>query len=348
MGILAAIIVIGILVTVHELGHFATAKMTGMRVEEFAIGFGPEIFSFKKGETKYSLRLVPLGGYNKISGMEPDLPKPGDWQNVETKDGRGFNEKSIPARFLVIVAGATMNFLLPILIYAGTSFFVGVEDITEQPYLGQVQESGSAYSAGIRSGDLLLKINDKKIQNWDNVIEIIRDNGEKELTVQVKREKETKIFKMTPKMNKEYGRAMIGIAPAYEVKQLGIFRSLQFGVEKTFLTMKYMCKGIYDIIFGSAPADLSGPIGVAMVAGKVASKGSLALLNFTAFLSINLGIINLLPLPALDGGHAILLLLEGLRGKPLPAKAMEYIQYAGIALILAITLFATYKDLLRF
>lgn len=338
MGIVAAIIVIGILVTVHELGHFVTAKMTGMRVDEFAIGFGKVLFSHRKGETVYSLRAIPLGGFNKIAGMEPDEPVTAD----------GFNSKSIPARFLVIVAGAAMNFLLPVLIYTGISYCTGVEELLNEPILGNVQETRAAYAAGLRVGDRLLEINGKTVATWDDVVVAVKDSGEKEILVKAQRNGKVNEYRMLPQMNKELGRVIIGISPVFETKDIGIFAALQFGVKKTVATMYYMVNGLYQIAIGAAPADLSGPIGVAMVAGQVAEKGYLALLHFIAFLSINLGIVNLLPLPALDGGHAILLILEAVRGKPLSAKVMEYIQYAGISIIVAITVFSTYKDILRF
>lgn len=346
-GIVAAIIVIGILVTVHELGHFMTAKWTGMRVDEFAIGFGPKLWQKRRGETLYSLRAIPLGGYNKIAGMEPDLPEPGDYEKLEA-DGRGFRDKSLPARMLVITAGALMNFLLPVLLYAGLSFCTGVDEMVNEPVLGEVHTKMVAYQTGLRVGDRLLTVNGQKLVTWNDVIATVRDNGEKPMQVTLEREGQVLSYTLVPAMNPELGRAVIGISPSFRTRDCGLLESLKVGVLRVVATAYYMLHGLYQIVTGNAPADLAGPIGVAMVAGDVAAKGVQALLNFICFLSINLGIINLLPLPALDGGHFALLILEGLRGKPLPGKAMEYIQYVGVAMILAIMVFSTYKDLLRF
>lgn len=346
-GILAAIIVIGILVTVHELGHFMTAKWTGMRVDEFAIGFGPKLWHKQKGETLYSVRAIPLGGFNRIAGMEPDLPEPGDYKKI-VSDGRGFRDKSIPARMLVIVAGALMNFLLPVILYAGLSFCTGVDEMVNEPVLGEVHQNMVAYQAGLRSGDRLLTLNGVKLVTWYDVVDTVRDNGEKPMQIALERNGQVLNYTVIPAMNQELGRAVIGISPSFRWKECGFFESIGIGAKRVVATAFYMLHGLYQILTGRAPADLAGPIGVAMVAGDVAAKGVEAILNFICFLSINLGIINLLPLPALDGGHFALLILEGLRGKPLPDKAMEYIQYVGVAMILAIMLFSTYKDLLRF
>lgn len=338
MGVIAAIITIGILVTAHELGHFITAKMTGMRVDEFAIGFGPALWKKKKGETLYSLRCIPLGGYNKIAGMEPG----------EEITPDGYNSKSIPARLLVVVAGALMNFLLPVFLFAGISYVNGVEDVVNKAVLGTVRQDGAAYQAGLRVGDKLLTINGKTVTTWDDVIAQVKGNGEKRMVVTAARGKAVGTYTMQPRMNTELKRAIIGIQPEFAKRPCGLLESLGVGARKTFNVMAMMLNGLYQIVNGTAPADLSGPIGVAVAAGEVAAKGFTALLNFVCFLSINLGIINLLPLPALDGGHVVLLILEAVRGKSLPVKTMEYIQYVGISILLFITFFSTYRDLLRF
>lgn len=337
LTILAAIFVFGVLVTVHEFGHFITAKMTGMRVDEFAIGFGPKIYQQKDGDTLYSLRAIPLGGYNKIAGMDPDDPaEPGS-----------FKSKSIPARMLVILAGALMNFLLPVLLFTGIFFVQGSERVLNEPVLGNVMVGMAADKAGLRAGDKILSINGQPVQDWQAIVTTLRINGTKEVTLTAESNGAVKQYTMQPVYDEEAKRPLIGITPKFERIKMGFAESVKEGFNYTKYIIFAMVDGLTKIIMGKAPAEVSGPLGVAQMAGQVAEKGLLPLMNFVAFLSINLGVINLLPLPALDGGHFVLLLLEGLRGKPLGSKAMNNIQMVGVALILALTVFSTFKDITR-
>ena len=337
LTILAAIFVFGVLVTVHEFGHFITAKMTGMRVDEFAIGFGPKIYQQKDGETLYSLRAIPLGGYNKIAGMDPDDP-------VEPN---AFNSKPIPARMLVILAGALMNFILPIILFSGIFMVEGRMQLVNEPVLGTVVDEMAAARAGLKAGDRIVTIDGKNVETWTDVVLNLRKAGTEEVTLTAERNGVLQTYKMTPMFDKDAGRPLIGVSPKFSKESLGFFGSIKEGFIYTKDIGLSMVSGLYRIVSGNAPADVAGPIGVAQMAGQVAEKGLLPLMNFVAFLSINLGVINLLPLPALDGGHFVLLLLEALRGKPLGGKAMTNIQMVGVALILALTVFSTFKDITR-
>lgn len=337
LTILAAIFVFGVLVTVHEFGHFITAKMTGMRVDEFAIGFGPKIYQQKDGETLYSLRAIPLGGYNKIAGMDPDDP-------VEPN---AFNSKPIPARMLVILAGALMNFILPIILFSGIFMVEGRMQLVNEPVLGNVVNEMAAARAGLKAGDRIVTIDGKNVETWTDVVLNLRKAGTEEVTLTAERNGVLQTYKMTPMFDKDAGRPLIGVSPKFSKESLGFFGSIKEGFIYTKNIGLSMVSGLYKIVSGNAPADVAGPIGVAQMAGQVAEKGLLPLMNFVAFLSINLGVINLLPLPALDGGHFVLLLLEALRGKPLGGKAMTNIQMVGVALILALTVFSTFKDITR-
>lgn len=339
LTILAAIFVFGVLVTVHELGHFVTAKLTGMRVEEFAIGFGPKIYQIRDGETLYTLRAIPLGGFNRIAGMELE---------DDQRDPRGYNNRPIPCRMLVILAGALMNFILPIFLFAGIFLFQGYDKPNNEPIIGVVVEEKAAYAAGLRAGDRILSINGQPVDKWMNVVHILRANGTNTAVIEAERHGKKNTYTMEPKFDEELGRPLVGIAPQLEHSNPGLFEAVGMGFKYTGMVILTMLDGLQRIIFGSAPADIAGPIGVATKAGEIAEEGVLPLINFVAFLSINLGVINLLPLPALDGGHFILLILEAVRGKALGPKAMGNIQMVGIALILAVTIFTTCKDIARF
>lgn len=337
LTILAAVFVFGVLVTVHELGHFIAAKLTKMRVEEFAIGFGPVISQTKDGDTEYSLRTIPLGGYNKIAGMDPEDPV----------DENGFNSKSIPARMFVILAGALMNFILPVLLFSGIFFVEGMPNVIDKPVLGKVVENMAADRAGLKEGDKILTVNGQQMQTWTEVVTTLRANGTKEVTITAISGGAEKTFTMMPEYDKELKRPLVGISPQVEMVSPGFFESIKLGFKYTGVLIVTMVDGLQKIVTGQMAADVAGPIGVAQMAGQVAEQGVLPLFNFVAFLSINLGVINLLPLPALDGGHFILLLVEAVRGKPLGPKAMTNIQTVGICLILALTIFSTFKDITR-
>ena len=336
--ILAAIFVFGVLITVHEFGHFITAKMTGMRVDEFAIGFGPNIFQKKVGETLYSLRIIPLGGYNKIAGMDPEEPDSDD----------SFKSKSIPARMLVILAGSLMNFLLPIILFFSIFMINGIQKPVDQPILGTIMEEKAAAQAGLQVGDRILAINGEKIATWNDLVVTLQKYPDKEITVTAEHQGAVKNYQMTPAYDAQYGRPLIGISPTYEQYQPGVVEAATMGAGYTKYIIFAMIDGLQKIITGAAPADVSGPIGVAKMAGEMANQGMLPLLNFIAFLSINLGVINLLPLPALDGGHVMFLLYEVIARRKPSDKFLEYAQVTGMFLLFALLIYANGNDIFRF
>ncbi len=335
--ILACIFTFGILITVHELGHFIAAKMMKMRVDEFAIGFGPKIYSTQEGETTYTLRALPLGGYNKIAGMDPD----------EEVDERGFKSKSIPARMFVILAGSLMNFLLPMILFFGLFTINGVEKPLNEPVLGQVIDGYAAAKSGLLDGDRVLTVDGKPVTTWQEVREQVGKSEGKEISIVVERRSEERTFKVIPEVHPETGRAMIGVVASTVLERVGPVEALKLSVNAEINIVKNMIASLMKIVTGNSSADVAGPIGVAKMAGEVANRGIAQLLQFVALLSLNLAIINLLPLPALDGGHFVILIVEALRGKPLSDNIMYKIQMAGVILILAITFFSTYKDITR-
>ena len=337
--IISAMFVFGLLVLVHEFGHFMTAKLTGMRVDEFAIGFGPKIFSQKYGETKYSLRAIPLGGFNDIAGMDPADNPAGE---------RGFCEKPVLSRMVVILAGSAMNFVLPVLLFFGIYATVGVGKPSTEPVIGGIMEGMTAEEAGLQIGDKILSIDGKPISTWKEILATTKtlENGK---TVQIVYERNSQVeeVSITAKFHEKYKRVMFGIQSeiTYEQKTLG--ESWIAAMDHTKEIFIMMLDGLANLVKEPSEAELSGPIGIAQMAGQAAETGIIPLLNFAALLSLNLGIINLLPVPALDGGHFVGLAIEAVRGKPLGSKALMYTQRAGIAFLLMLTLYATTSDLIR-
>lgn len=333
--ILGAVFVFGVIVMIHELGHFLTAKACGMRVDEFAIGIGPNVIQKQKGETLYSIRLLPLGGFNKIAGMDPS----------EDVGERGFNNKPVWQRFIVIAAGATFNFLLAIVIYFCIFAFHGTTVPSHEPVIGDTFAGNPAAEAGIQQGDRILTINGQSIQEWKDISQSLQGHSNHVVSVTLDRKGEIISTTVIPRESGD--RAVIGINPVMDVKQYGIGESAVYAVTHTGSTIMEMLQGLWNIVTGHSKGDVAGPIGVAQMAGQVAQHGFISLLLFTALLSLNLGVINLLPIPVLDGGHLVLLILEGITGRKLPEKALQYIQMTGVGLLLLVFVYSTFQDILR-
>lgn len=335
--VIATIFVFGLLVLFHELGHFVTAKMTGMRVSEFAIGFGPKLISKKSGETEYSVRVIPLGGFNRIDGMDPE----------ETQDERGFSQKPIWARAVVIAAGSLMNFVLPIFLFTIVFLSNGIETISEKPIIGALIPDKPAIQSGLSAGDRILKVNGKPVGNWQEVVESIRVSKDSLTLEMMTQAGKSRTVTMIPEIDKKSGRSLIGIVPVIDRQTLGFVDSVSRAAQQTVAIAGKMLTGLGQMFIGKAEADIAGPIGVLRLTGEMAQHGFIPLLQFAGFLSINLGLINLLPVPMLDGGHLVALLLEAIRRKPLSAKQVKYTQMVGMALLGLLMIFATLKDLIR-
>lgn len=338
LTIFSAIFVFGILVLVHELGHFVAAKLTDMRVDRFAIGFGPRIFKYSHSETEYSIRLLPLGGFNDIAGMDPMSNTAGD---------RGYCAKSISARMIVILAGSFMNLLLPIFLFWGIFFFAGVSTPSPDPVLGHVMAGHPAASAGLKSGDRILSIDGKAVATWQDFTELIKDNNGKVLKVEYERDQEIRTTSVIPAYNVQEKRSLIGVSSSVITQMPGLFEAFQLAFTRTWNTLATMLSMLGQIFIGAQPADLAGPLGVAQIAGEAAQIGIVPLLSLTAFLSLNLAIINLFPIPALDGGHFLTLVVEAVRGKPLSPQALHYAQMFGISLLVLLMIYATKNDIMR-
>jgi len=238
--ILATVFVFGLLVFVHELGHFITAKLTGMRVDEFAIGFGPRLVSFRYGETVYSIRIVPLGGFNDIAGMNADDNDAGE---------RGYCRKPILSRMIVILAGSAMNFILPVVLFFGIFFFAGVQTPNPAPILGTVLADGPAAEAGLMANDRILAIDGKPIETWQELVDGIRTNhGTVPMTVQVDRAGKELTVSVTPRYDASHDRGYIGIVNAYESTYPGFFQSVSMAFERTAMIIAMMLDALYRLV----------------------------------------------------------------------------------------------------
>ena len=313
--------------------------MTGMRVDEFAIGFGPKLISTRRGETVYSIRIVPLGGFNDIAGMDPLNNEAGS---------RGYCEKPVLSRMIVILAGSAMNFVLPVILFFGIFFFSGVDTPSTEPVIGKIIEGKAAETAGLKAGDKILSVDGTPVDSWIAFTETLKDIKENQtLNIAYERAGQVAEVDLEPTYDQESKRVLVGVQSKIEHKEVGLLEAVKLAFQRTFEIIAMMLGALVEIFSSPSQADLAGPIGIAQMAGKVAQTGFVALLNFAALLSLNLGIINLLPVPALDGGHFVTLALEAVRGKPLSPKAVMYAQRFGVALLLILMLFATKNDIVR-
>jgi len=331
--IIASVIIFGLLIFVHELGHFLVAKWAKIRVLEFALGFGKELLTWEKGETRYSLRLFPLGGFCRMLGEDPeDLPQEGNFQ-----------EKPLLKRFAVIAAGSVMNFLLAVVLFSLLFFLIVGVPGTDSTRVGAVLPQSRAFEAGIRENDLILAIDGVKMNNWNSVVSKINSSPGKELTIHIERNQQDIFISVVPE--EKDGRGLIGITPVYE--KYNFFSSIVLGVDYFFFWIKLIFVGLYQMITGIIPPDVTGPVGIVGVIGEVMQEGISNLFSLTAVISINLGIINLLPIPALDGSRLVFLLLEGIRGKPIDPKKEGFIHFIGFTFLILLMIFIAFQDITR-
>jgi len=349
--VVSTIIVLGILVFVHEFGHFLLAKRLGVGVLTFALGFGTKLIGRKIGETEYKICAIPLGGYVKLVGENPE-------EEVKEEDrSRSFSFQPIWKRALIISAGPFFNFFLAAVLFSLVNLLIGIPS-SPIAKIGEVSAGFPAEEAGLKKGDLVLSIDGEEVSQWEDLSKIIRGSKGKELHLKVKRESEIFETKVTPKptiqknlFGEETRTFLIGITPAEEVilKKVNPFLAIGTGFLQTWNGIKLTVLGIIKLIQRVIPAkEIGSPIMIAKLAGEQAKKGILSLALFTAIISINLGIINLFPIPILDGGHFLFLALEAVLRRPISIRKMEIAQQVGLVFIILLMLFAIRNDVMRY
>ena len=344
-NVVAFIVVFGMLVFVHELGHFLVAELNGVQVHEFALGFGPALFQKRWGETLYAIRVIPLGGFVKLAGMEPTENLPDELVGTNEDGERAFHRKHPLQRMAILAAGPLMNFVLAVLIYAGLFMTLAVAVVN-------VHEGLPADVAGLQPGDLIVGINDENVRglNAGELIRRIQAVGEQPVRLEVVRDGAVEHLVVTPTIDPERGVPILGVeltmVPAGI--QQGIMKSLGDGIRYTGSVIKTFYFWISEVFAGRAQAELSGPIGIFQLTGAASQAGILALLQLTALLSINIAIFNLLPIPILDGGGLLFVIIEMIRRRPLSARSKGIAQMIGLSLLLLLMIFATIHDIENF
>ena len=368
------LLILGVIVFFHELGHFVMAKLYNVKVEEFALGFPPKIFGVKKGETEYRLNWVPLGGYCKIVGEDGE----------EKENPRSFGSKSIFQRFQIISAGVLMNFFLAFVIFSFI-FMIGFpKDITGKDLsiirsgenssqaniiideenaksvrdvkiqISKVVENGPADKAGIKVGDSVTQANEVKINSVEDLQNYIYENLSEPITLSITRGKENFTKEIIPRENYLEDEGAVGISFAKTaVFSYSFFEAIKQGFEYTVHLTIFIIMAFASIIWGlvttgKTVAEVSGPFGIAVMTRDAAAMGFLTVLNFTALISVNLAIINALPLPALDGGRMVFLLIEKIKGSPLNQQWEAKANNVGFMFLMGLMVVVTFKDVMKF
>ncbi|MFN2355314.1 MAG: RIP metalloprotease RseP [Desulfopila sp.] len=347
------ILVLGLLIFVHELGHFLVAKLFGVRVLKFSLGFGPKVFGRVVGETEYVVSALPLGGYVKMFGENPDE------QNVPESDkNASFANKSVLQRFFIILAGPVFNLVFPILLFSVLFLAVGVPEQIDTTRVGAVSDNSPASAAGVQKDDVIIAVNHRHTDKWLDVLNGVKESGGEEITLVVQRGDEQLELRLQPALDDAknmFGevveqRYMIGIVKANEITytSVGIFQAVADAVSQTWIFLYMTVMGFIKIIQQVVPAsELGGPILIAQLAGEQMRQGWINLVYFIGILSVNLGILNLLPIPVLDGGHLAFLTVEAIRRKPMSEKAQIVAQQVGLALLGTLMIFVFYNDIMR-
>lgn len=331
INIIIAILVLGLIILIHELGHFILAKLNDVNVEEFSIGMGPKILGFKGKETQYSLRVLPIGGYVKMVG-----------EMEKSDDPRAYNNKSPLRRLSIVSAGPIMNVILAVVLYA---VITGIGGYSSKQ-IGEIVKNSPAEKVGIKAGDVIVKANNSTILTSDDFSLKTYLNKGSTMNIAVKRNGETKNFNITPVKNVKENRYMIGVGFA-RVTNPSVIESVKYGFNETIFMVKEVFISLKMLFTGKLSAqDVSGPVSIVRVTGAAANAGIVPLINFMAFLSANVGLFNLLPIPALDGSYVILFLIQIITGKKIDDEKVGVINTIGFALLMALMVIVTIKDIL--
>ncbi len=350
--------VLTVLVFVHELGHYLVARWNGVRVEIFSIGFGPELFGWTdKAQTRWKVSAIPLGGYVKMFGdvNAASIPDSAIAEMSAEERAVAFPTKRLGQRAWIVAAGPIANFLFAIVLFAGLYVFVG-QPFTP-PVVGTVQEDSAAAAAGLMDGDIFVRIDGETIERFEDIQRIVRTAAGRPLEVVVLRDGEPVSLTATPRLEtftdnfgNEHEIGLLGIqGGAPEFVKRDPATSIWLASKETLSLIGSIFEAVGQIIVGTRKAEeLGGPLRIAEISGQAAEMGILAVVQFMAVISINLGLINLFPIPVLDGGHLLFYVFEAVRGRPLGERAQEYGFRIGLALVLGLMVFVTWNDLIHF
>lgn len=339
--VIVFLIVLSILVLIHELGHFLVAKKFGVKVEEFGFGLPPRVFGVKRGETIYSLNLLPIGGFVKLYG-----------EDGVKKDKRAFSSRPVWQRAAIVVAGVAMNFVLAVLIISYL-FTQGIPVPKERVHLEGVAKGGPAEAVGLRKGDVLLEIDGRKVEKTADALSYTKEKLGQKVTLRIQREKERLSFEIVPRKEYPKDEGPMGIVisniekvtyPLYQAPFLGTLEALKLsffiGAGVAVLLWQFIVQGV-------VPTGVAGPVGIAQVTGQAVTSGAMAVISLTGILSLNLAVLNILPIPALDGGRLLFIAIEAVLRRRVNPHLERYAHTIGMILLLLIIALITFRDITR-
>lgn len=355
--LLALIVVLGVLIFIHELGHFITAKLAGVAVPRFSIGLGPKVWGVTVGETEYVISALPLGGYVKMAGMGEDEAMEtleGGKDDLDVPPERRFDSKSVGTRAVVISAGVVMNMVFAVIVFAGLIY-----SQAREPLIGEVQDGSPAAAAGVRPGDRVLAVDGQEVGRWTDFAEEVGDRSGQSVTLLVRRGGETveietgverAAYGVDPTSGDTLYTGRIGVVldTINAGRGLGLAGALVAGTERSLDISWQILEFLGNLLTGRASLrDLGGPILIGQLSGQAARAGVSVLIHFMALLSVNLAILNLLPIPILDGGHLVFLGIEAIRGRALSLEVRARLSQIGLIFIVALMVWALTADVLR-
>jgi regulator of sigma E protease len=327
-----AILAFSLLVIIHELGHFTLAKLNGVKVHEFSLGMGPKLFGIKGKETEYLIKAFPIGGYVKMEGEEEG-----------SNDPRAFNNKTAWQKLSIVSAGAIMNLILAVVLFA----IVGAVEGYVLPVIGEVVPNSPAMKAGILVGDKITKVNSVNIERWDDFISEMSTNKGESLNIEVVRDSKVEQLLLNPLKDQKENKFIIGIRVSNVREKMNLGESAIYGFNQTVSTAKQTFGFFGSLFKGKVSAnDVGGPISIIRISGKAAEMGITSLMMLTAMLSVQLGIFNIIPFPALDGGWIFILLFEIISGKKLNENKVATANYIGFMFLMALMVLVVLKDII--
>ncbi|MFH1725774.1 MAG: RIP metalloprotease RseP [Elusimicrobiota bacterium] len=338
LSILAVLLTFGLVIFLHELGHFLVCKRLGVRVERFAFGFGPELLGMTRDETRFSICAIPLGGFVKPAG-----------ESLEDATGHPdeYFSRSPWQRLLIVGAGPVMNYVLAFVMFFGVVFFRGLPEASSEAVIGETAAGFPAQAAGLRPGDRILKLSGIEVTGWDDLASFIHRSPGKAVEVLYARDGKPVSVSVVPRLDGASGRGLIGIMPEVHYKNMGLLGSIAEAAYQCWHWTRYTVETLIEKISRREKPDIAGPVGIVQMVSRAAHSSIEDFVFLIGLISVAIGFFNILPIPLLDGGHAVLYVWEGISRRKLTVKFIAVVNSAGLVMLLSLLVFATYNDILR-